>query len=277
MTKQWSIQEIEELKQIYANAKTDEDINLSGLEQKFGRLKSNISRKARSFGLTNKSRIGKSFENRKSGKRKFQTDEELKQAVSERIKTYIKTHGHPKGMRGKKHTDEVKKIISQKSYEMNKSFSQEQKIQFVKKGLQTKIKNGTYANHRPNTTWKSGWRQIGGISKYYRSRWEANYARYLEWLKINQEIKSWEHEPQTFWFEGIKRGSVSYLPDFKVTENDGSESFHEVKGWMDSRSKTKLARMKKYFPYVKIVLIKERQYKEIERKLGKMIAGWESE
>ena len=89
---------------------------------------------------------------------------------------------------------------------------------------------------------KSGWREIGGIRKYYRSRWEANYARYLEFLKVNGEIEKWEHEPETFWFEGIKRGVMSYLPDFRVTEKNGDIVFHEVKGWMDARSITKIKR-----------------------------------
>lgn len=122
---------------------------------------------------------------------------------------------------------------------------------------------------------KQGWREIGGYRKYYRSRWEANYARYLEWLKQLGEIKEWLHEPETFWFENIKRGVRSYLPDFKVTNNNGDIEYHEVKGWMDDRSKTKLKRMKKYYPHIKMVLIQAKQYKEIGKKVSIMISGWE--
>ena len=63
--------------------------------------------------------------------------------------------------------------------------------------------------------------------------------------KDQGEILKWEYEPETFWFEKIKRGVRTYTPDFKVTEKDGSIIFHEVKGYMDARSKTKLKRMKK--------------------------------
>src|SRR5687768_3513242 len=94
----------------------------------------------------------------------------------------------------------------------------------------------------------ASWRVIGGIRKYFRSRWEANYARYLEWLKTNGEIVSWTHEPKTFWFEKIKRGTRSYLPDFCVIEKNGKEVYYEVKGYMDSKSKTKIKRMAKYYP-----------------------------
>lgn len=122
---------------------------------------------------------------------------------------------------------------------------------------------------------KSGKRTIGGYEKHYRSAWEANYARYLQFLLERGEIASWLHEPDVFWFEGIKRGTVSYLPDFKVTENCGEVVYHEVKGWMDSRSKTKLKRMDKYHPTVKILVIEAAQYKAIKKSISMMIKDWE--
>ena len=94
-----------------------------------------------------------------------------------------------------------------------------------------------------NVTWKGGKRTVGEREVFFRSRWEANYGRYLEWLKNNGEIAGWEHEVDVFWFENVKRGCVSYLPDFKITHNDGSIDYLEVKGWMVQRSKTKLKRM----------------------------------
>ena len=67
-----------------------------------------------------------------------------------------------------------------------------------------------------NNKWQPGWREIGGKRKYFRSKWESNYARYLQFLKEHKQIEDWHHECETFWFEGIKRGVCSYLPDFKV-------------------------------------------------------------
>ncbi len=52
-----------------------------------------------------------------------------------------------------------------------------------------------------------------------RSTWEMNYAHYLDWLKKKKEIKKWEYEPDTFWFKNIRRGTCSYLPDFKIYQN----------------------------------------------------------
>lgn len=124
-------------------------------------------------------------------------------------------------------------------------------------------------------TFQSGWREIGGINKYYRSKWEANYARYLEWLKSNKQIDDWKHEPKTFWFESIKRGTRSYLPDFWIRENSGAELYCEVKGWMDSKSQTKLKRMAKYYPEVKIVLVDKTAYLSIAKKAKYLVPGWE--
>lgn len=120
-----------------------------------------------------------------------------------------------------------------------------------------------------------GWVNIGPHKIYTRSKWESNYARYLEWLASKDMIKSWEYEPDTFWFENIKRGVRSYLPDFKVTNNDGSIEYHEVKGWMDPRSKTKLKRMKKYHPTVKLVLIDSERYKGIAKTVSHIVPDWQ--
>lgn len=144
--------------------------------------------------------------------------------------------------------------------------------------LKTKIKkygNLVPNNNRKGATWKCGWREIGGRRIYARSRWEANYARYLEWLKLSGSISEWEHEPHTFWFENIKRGTRSYLPDFRVTFNTGAIEWHEVKGWMDARSRTKLKRMAKYYPSEKIVLIGSKWFKDNRLNLMGIIADWE--
>lgn len=95
---------------------------------------------------------------------------------------------------------------------------------------------------------KQGWREVGDRKVYCRSKWEHRIAIYLEFLKRNKLIAEWEHEPQTFWFENIKRGVRSYLPDFKVTNIDESHYWIEVKGYMDSKSMTKLKRFAKYYP-----------------------------
>lgn len=133
----------------------------------------------------------------------------------------------------------------------------------------------TLCRPRPETTWKAGWRIIGGQRKYYRSKWEANYARVLEFQKQHGLIVSWAHEAKTFWFEKIKRGCRSYLPDFEVVYPDGHIEYHEVKGWYDNRSKTKTKRMAKYYPEVKLRMIFGKDYKTLAHQLAPLILDWE--
>jgi hypothetical protein len=107
-------------------------------------------------------------------------------------------------------------------------------------------------------------------SVYFRSKWEANYALYLDMLLKTDEILNWEYEADVFVFEEIKFGSRSYRPDFKVFKTDSIE-YHEVKGYMDSRSKTKLKRMEKYYPEVNLKLIQRDQYQSILKSLKGVI------
>lgn len=116
---------------------------------------------------------------------------------------------------------------------------------------------------------------INGI--YFRSSWEANYARYLNWLISNGEIVSWEFEAETFEFSKIKRGSKFYTPDFKIVNQDRSVEFHEIKGYMDPKSITKIKRMGRYFPKIKLVVIDSDSYKKLSRDVRKMIPNWESD
>lgn len=106
---------------------------------------------------------------------------------------------------------------------------------------------------------------------YFRSKWEANYALYLDWLVKQKQIKDWKYEDETFFFDKIKLGTRSYRTDFTIIHNDGLKIYHEVKGYMDAKSKTKLKRMKKYFPLVPIIVIGRKEYDAILKSMKGLI------
>jgi len=273
----WSEGEIELLKVAYSTCEAASELGLDAIARQLGRHKTNISRKARELGLTNINRQKLKPEDRVPPViPKFATSEERKANQSSITKTRIAEKGHPRGALGMKHTDANKQLFSTNSKRWWNSLTNDQREDHTMKAIRTKEERGYHPIHARGS-WKAGWREIGDQRCYFRSRWEANYGRYLEWLRSIGEITSWEHEAQTFWFKGIKRGVVSYLPDFKVTNPSGSIEWHEVKGWMDSRSKTTIARMAKYHPSEKLIVIREKQYKEIGRKVSSLIPGWESE
>ena len=123
------------------------------------------------------------------------------------------------------------------------------------------------SNHNRTGISTAGPRQdLGG--QYFRSMWEANYARYLNFNGIK-----WEYEKKTFWFEQIRRGVRSYTPDFHLLETN---VYHEVKGWMDKRSVTKLKRMKLYHPKETVHVIDREFFTQANKQgLCTLIPHWE--
>ena len=116
--------------------------------------------------------------------------------------------------------------------------------------------------NRPTT--KKGWYTSGDRKYYLKSSWELKYAQFLDKELSNGKMKRWEYEPDTFWFEKIKRGVRSYTPDFKVEHLNGKVEYHEVKGYLDSKSKTKLNRMRIYYPDIEMKLIDRAVMKNLD-------------
>lgn len=116
-----------------------------------------------------------------------------------------------------------------------------------------KVKGGNYETSKGST--------------WFRSKMEANYALYLDFLIRQGKIKEWVYEDDTFVFDKIKYGTKRYIPDFRVTNMDGSIEYHETKGFMTGKDKTKMRRMAKYYPEIKLVLIDDAFYKDLVKKM----------
>jgi hypothetical protein len=269
----WTPEQEAALVRLYEDAGQDGVVRLSEFAASIGKHKTNVCRKARELGLSTSTKRRK-VETRKVRVRKFATDAELRAAVGDRMRNYIATNGHVRGMLGKSHSQATKDHLRAASKANWEAMTEDQKDAHSYRSSLAAVK----ANQEKNWgrgTWKAGWREIGDKRNFYRSRWEANYGRYLEWLKTNGQITDWAHEPETFWFDAIKRGVRSYKPDFRVWENDGTSRLHEVKGWMDDRSRTCLKRMAKYHPHETIVLIDGPQYRAIRLKVMRLVPDWE--
>jgi len=231
---------------------------LKRLSLQLRRPPTSISRLARSMGLTNANRpICKSGAAR----------------LKSKAEKWHLENPHPKGMKGKTHSLEFREKIGKCTSTRWKSMTEEEIYKNRRLSTETRRANGRDTHSRGS--WKSAWREIGGKRKFFRSRWEANYARYLEYLKTQGLITEWHHEPKTFWFEGIKRGCVSYLPDFQVINSNGTHHWVEVKGYMDDKSKTKIKRFEKYFPEETLKVITGDWFKNNNGKLRILCKTWE--
>lgn len=258
----FSEEEKEKIRALYKEGFKVGDKKLDNIAKELNRQKTSICRFAKKEGLTNL-------------KRKY-TDE-LKNEIGKRASLFIKQNGKPKGMLGKKHSKETLSIISLKSKNFWKNMSAKERKELINKQMMFKIKKyGSLAlGKRVMCSWKCGWRTIGGKRKFFRSRWEANYARYLEYLKKKREIKDWNYETKLFLFNGEDKGVRAYLPDFEIKTFNGNIEYHEVKGWYDNKSKQKIQRMKKHYPSVILKLIREKEYKNIGKKYSNLLEGWE--
>ena len=97
---------------------------------------------------------------------------------------------------------------------------------------------------------------------YFRSNWEANYARILNNLQIE-----WEYEKHSF----LLSNGTHYTPDFKIGEN----KFVELKGWFDSDSKNKIELFIKEYPQYELDLIDEEKYYTLRNLFKHKISNWE--
>lgn len=269
--------EIEYIKENYNK------MNIRQLAENIGRGKNwqNVSRKAKELGLTNVTK--RKFRHSDQPKPvdrspKFKTDEERATYKSKVMKEWHATHEHPKGMLGKTHSKEYRarrsKIMKDQWANPNSYFNSEENKQKqserMSKSQNERIRRNQSLGYSRG---KGGTRADLGI--YVRSSWEANVARYLNFLIKQKTIFKWEYEPDTFWFENIKRGTRSYTPDFKIWDTENSDPYYwEVKGYMDAKSKTKLKRMAKYYPDVKVVVIGKDEYNDIKKNKA-LIKNWE--
>ena len=202
--------------------------------------------------------------------------EEAKKKMSETRK------GENNSFYGKQHSKETKQKMSlirkgtHPSEETKKKISKAQKnMSKEAKEKMSKTRKGKMPiNKQRPGEWmniKRGYFNINGIEMFFRSKWEANYTLYLNFLIKQKQILKWEYEADVFIFEKIKFGTRSYRPDFKIYNNDKSIEYHEVKGWMTPKSKTKIKRMAKYYPNIKLIIIDKDVYVDIKKKLGKML------
>jgi len=117
----------------------------------------------------------------------------------------------------------------------------------------------------------------------FRSRWEANVARYFEALRTGRistdfDVINWIYEPFRFRFP-VERGTIDICPDFALVLRGRPLTLVEVKGHLDKKSETQIRRLKKYYPdiFENFLLFNGERYRAIEKSLAPIIPGWEFE
>lgn len=252
-----------------------DNLNLDELSNLIHRQKTSISRFARKVGLTDNGRpmTDESIKKLKNSLKIYRETDKYKNDTYLRQKellNYYANNIHPKGMLGKHHSEETKKQMSKSHIELAASMTYDEKHEIAMKALKTKKKKGT----TNNTTSNAYSRTKGGKRKdlnnqYFRSSWEANIARIL-----NYEDIEWNYECQRFYFEDESDHVLSYQPDFYLPQ------FHkwiEVKGWMDEKSKIRLEKFKKEYPEENenLIIIDKEFYNSLSDEFKYVVWYWE--
>ncbi|MCF8009450.1 MAG: hypothetical protein K9K32_06760 [Halanaerobiales bacterium] len=313
--------EIKKIKLTYENANFKDELNLDHLAEELNRPKTNICRKARQLGLTNGTK--KYSPNWKERKELSSKDEIYKhfwwlklnyiemdkpvEKIAEKvcvgndcINKWIRFYGlreekiNKLGYSTKTNDSGLYTGVNKKKFHCANCGKEIKRYSCKVKGKNIFCSyhcKGVYSvKHNKGSIYsdaKGGKREdLNG--QYFRSAWEANYARYLNFVG-----EKWEYEPKEFEFEEIKRGTRFYTPDFYLPNKD---QYVEIKGWFRRKDKTKLKRFKKYYPeeFKKLILVIDRKFKgkqaiianeiginniesysEIENKVGDLIENWE--
>ena len=271
----WTEQEVDDLVRAYQSAPSADRLKLADLAKRFGREKANVCRKARQLGLTKQDRPKVSQLALKVGPR-FASREERAAATSDWVKAAIAKNGHPRGALGMKHSPEARKAMRDAtSRAWADPASKFNSIEFRQAASDRLICNIVAKKMNTGYSRARGGKRADLSDRYFRSAWEANYARYLNMLVAKGEIMGWEYECKTFVFEHIKRGTRAYTPDFKINKHDGSHEWHEVKGGMDQASRTRLARMGRCFPEERVVVIGVDWFRSANKIMPAIVFGWE--
>jgi hypothetical protein len=203
---------------------------------------------------------------------------ERRQKQSETMRAWHLRHGNPN--KGKSLSCEVKLKMSAASRRMwsdpgyrAKMTSPERRERRRQASSDAWFRSGRLSENAYSRC--NGGRREDLGDMFFRSGWEANYARILNLQLAQGEIYRWEFESEKFRFPpGV--GRRLYCPDFKVwTHKDGDCHYIEIKGWMDEMSRLKLQLMERFYPGVPLLIIGPKEYRQLQQDFSPRIEKWE--
>lgn len=97
---------------------------------------------------------------------------------------------------------------------------------------------------------------------YFFSRWEANYARIL-----NFQGKKWIFQPKTFRLK-----NQNYTPDFYLPKED---VYVEIKNFLSEYSAKRDREFRELYPDLKLKLILKKDYLALQKRFASKLKTWE--
>lgn len=121
---------------------------------------------------------------------------------------------------------------------------------------------------KPAQVYVAGIRPDIDDSYKFRSSWEANMARLLNYLNLH-----WRFEYKRFYM----RDGNTYLPDFLILSEDNpwKTKWLEVKGLWHKGDKRRMISFMNEFPDETLKIVTSKEYKKLEKKYKPLIKNWE--
>jgi hypothetical protein len=277
-------EELAELRSIYEHAKqTNTAPKVLDFCRRHDRHRPHVCRKARQLGIQFRPVHGKAaiWERRQRAEQeeRLKHRQAIKRERARKAKAIADWASSPIGsLIAKQRRNAVACKASAKAKARWHALSEEERQAIIAKQKRTRVNRyGKGSPNRPHQTYTRG---VGGIRAdlgiYLRSTWEANWARYLNLGITKGIIASWQYEPQAFAFPIDADAEVrSYTPDFLVRMADGTEVYHEVKGWLTARYRRAIELMRAVYPEVRLQVFTRREYQQLTRRWRDSIPEWE--
>jgi len=177
--------------------------------------------------------------------------------------------GKPSRNKGKKHSEEAKRKMSLSL----KKLKGENLGRFPKGnvpwnlGISFNRGNKNFRFGKPSSYYEGHGRvrRKDLNNQYFRSRWEANFARILNYWKV-----PWEYEKTRF-----DLGDCTYCPDFKVFDPEAGNYFVEIMGFFDETHKRKFKLFTEKYPQERLQIIHKEEYNDLKKEFSNKIENWE--
>lgn len=276
--RRWTEAELAELRAIYEAAKAGGPLNLDRFAARYGRQPGNVDRKARELGLTNPRRP-KTAQPRLPLAGFRQGSPELRAHLARKTREQFAELGHPRGMAGKKHRPESLAKTREGNRRYWESITPAQLADRNRRMIATRIARhgsgnpATKGQHLHSLAKRGRRADLGGL--FVGSAWEANIARWLNYLNTAGLVREWQYEPRTFAFADVTDAPRTYTPDFRVIDAGGQEYFVEVKGRLTDLDWLKEERLRACYPGIQLTRIDASLYAELDQCFRDVLPHWE--
>jgi hypothetical protein len=202
----------------------------------------------------NKNKHDWTTEERKAFGDKNRGKKQSKESIAKRV---AKTRGKKRAPRSKEWREKLSKGLQGiPAWNKGKKLSKEHRKNLSK---------GQIKRLQSNKHYKMKYRE--DLDQYFRSKFEANYARYL---KYNNILYEYESDKCVFELNNGRR----YICDFYLPETN---EYIELKGhmWKDSEEKIKIFQKKYYNIKWKLIMYESVEWANIVHKYFNIIPNWE--